>query len=235
MTLEFEMTDIGLMTYYLGLEVKQIEDGIFISQEGYAKKILEKFKMLDCNPVNMLMECGVKLSKFDSEEKVDSTLFKSLVGSLRYLTFSRPDILFSVGLVSHFMEAPVFSHMNVAKRILHYLKGTIDFGLFYSSSNKFKLVGFCDSNFARDVDDRKSTMGFVFFMGDCAITWSSKNQSIVTLSTCESEYVAATSYTCHAIWLRRLLKGLEPQRFILTISLHKLSLRIWCFMIKASI
>ncbi len=102
MTLEFEMTDIGLMTYYLGLEVKQMEDDIFISQEGYAKKILEKFKMLDCNLVNTPMECGNKLSKFDSGEKVNYTLFKSLVRSLRYLTFSRPDILFAVGLVSVF-------------------------------------------------------------------------------------------------------------------------------------
>ncbi|KAF2325091.1 hypothetical protein GH714_022717 [Hevea brasiliensis] len=97
MTLEFDMTDVGLMTYYLSLEVKQMEDGIFISQEGYAKKNLEKFKMLDCNPVNTPMECGVKLSTFDSEEKVDSNLFKSLMRSLRYLTFSRPDILFAVG------------------------------------------------------------------------------------------------------------------------------------------
>ncbi|KAF2297070.1 hypothetical protein GH714_016331 [Hevea brasiliensis] len=156
----------------------------------------------------MPMECRVKLSKFNNGEKIDSTLFKSLVGSLRYLTFSGPNILFAVGLVSHFMEDPVSFHMNVAKRILRYLKGTIDFGLFYSSSNEFKFVGFCDSNFAGDVDDRKSTTSFVFFMGDCAITWSFKKQSIVTLPTCESEYVAVTSYTCHAIWLRRLLKEL---------------------------
>ena len=82
----------------------------------------------------------------------------------------------------------------------------------YSSSNDFKLVGFCDSDFAGDIDDRKSTTSFVFFMGDCTITWSSKKQSIITLSTCESEFVAATSCSCHAIWLRRLLKELHlPQ------------------------
>ncbi|RDX69180.1 hypothetical protein CR513_51742, partial [Mucuna pruriens] len=113
--------------------------------------------------------------------------------------------MYAVVVICRFMEAPTSTHMKAAKRILRYLKGTLDFGLFYSSSNEFKLVGFCDNDFARD-DDRKSTTGFVFFMGGCAFTWSSKKQAIVTLSTCEAEYVAATSCTCQAIWLRRLLK-----------------------------
>lgn len=132
---------------------------------------------------------------------MDSTLFKSLIGSLRYLICTRPDILFAVGVVSCFMEAPTSTHLKVAKRILRYLKGTIDLGLFYSSSNDFNLVGYCNSDYAGDVDDGKSTSGFVFFLGDCVISWSTKKQSIVTLSTCEAEYVAATSCTCHAIWL----------------------------------
>ena len=119
----------------------------------------------------------------------------------------RPDILFAVGVVIHFMETPTTIHMKAAKRILHYLKVTIDFGLFYYSSSKnLRLEGFCDSDFGGDIDDRKSTTGFVLFMGDNAISWCSKKQSIVTLSTCESEYVAATSCICHAIWLRRLLE-----------------------------
>ncbi|KAK6773345.1 hypothetical protein RDI58_028583 [Solanum bulbocastanum] len=206
------MTDIGLMSYYLDLEMKQMEEGIFISQESYTKEILKKFNMFDCNPVNTPMASGTKLSKFEDGEKVDSTLLKSLVGSLRCLTCTRPDILFAVGVVSRFMEAPTSTHLKVARRILCYLKGTIDLGLFYSSSDDFNLVGYCDSDYAGDVDNRKNTSGFVFFLGDCVISWSSKKQSIVTLSTCEAEYVAATSCTCHAIWLRRLLKELNlPQ------------------------
>ncbi|RDX78925.1 hypothetical protein CR513_40720, partial [Mucuna pruriens] len=153
------------------------------------------------------MEGSLKLSRFDSGEKEDPTLFKSLVGSLRYLTSTRPDIMYAVGVVCRFMEAPTSTHMKAAKRILRYLKGTLDFGLFYSSSNEFKLMRFCDSDFVGDVDDRQSTTGFVFFMGGCAFTWNSKKQVIVTLSTCEAEYLATTSCTYQAIWLRRLLKN----------------------------
>ena len=120
--------------------------------------MLKKFKMLDCNPVNTPMECGVKLSKQEKGlQKVGPTLFSSLVGSLRYLTCTRPEIVFSIGLVSRFMEIPSETHMKPAKRILRYLKGTLDYGIFYSASNKFKLMGYCDSDYAGDIDDRKST------------------------------------------------------------------------------
>ncbi|KAL0448352.1 UNVERIFIED_CONTAM: Retrovirus-related Pol polyprotein from transposon TNT 1-94 [Sesamum latifolium] len=238
MSLEFDMTDLCLMPYYLGLEVKQSKEGIFLSQAGYAKEVLKKFNMFDCNSVNTPMVTGLKLSKFGDEEKVNPTLFKSLVGSLRYLTCTRPDILFAVGVISRFMEAPISSHMKAAKRILRYLKGTLDFGIFYSRSNDFTLKGFCDSDFAGDIDDRKSTTGFVFFMGDCVISRCSKKQPIVTLSTCESEYVAATSCTC-LFGLEKLLKELhlsqeKGQKFASTTDQHKLLLKIQCSMTKAS-
>ncbi|KAL5820672.1 hypothetical protein ACOSQ3_022554 [Xanthoceras sorbifolium] len=105
-TKEFEMTDIRLMAYYLGIEVKLKEKGIFISQENYVKEILKKFKMDDCNPINTLVECGVKLSKHDKGKSIDPTFYKSLVKSLRYLTCTRPDILYVVGLVSQYLENP---------------------------------------------------------------------------------------------------------------------------------
>ncbi|XP_048618548.1 uncharacterized mitochondrial protein AtMg00810-like [Brassica napus] len=162
MTKEFEMTDIGLMSYYIGIEVKQEENGLFITQEGYAKEVLKKFKMDDSNPVCTPMECGVKLSKEEEGESVDPTLFKSLVGSLRYLTCTRPDILHAVGVVSRYMEHPTTTHFKAAKRILRYIKGTINFGLYYSIFDDYKLVGYSDSDWGGDVDDRKSTSGFVF-------------------------------------------------------------------------
>lgn len=212
MTKEFEMTDIGLMSYYLGIEVKQTDDGIFISQEGYAKEILKKFGMDKCNPVGTPIEHKAKPSKHDGGEAVDSTQFKSLVGSLRYLTCTRPDILFAVGLISRFMEEPTTKHLEIAKRILRYIKGTVDYGMFYSTSEDFKLVGYSDSDWAGDKDDGRSTTGFIFFLGNNAFTWSSKKQPIVTLSSCEAEYVAATSCVCHAIWLRSMLKELHMEQ-----------------------
>ncbi|KAM1819691.1 hypothetical protein ACFX1X_001299 [Malus domestica] len=122
MTKEFEMTDIGLMAYYLGIEVKQNEEDIFISQESYTEEILKMFKMEDCKPISTPVECGVKLTKHDEGESVDPTFFKSLVGSLRYLTCTRPNILYVVGLVSRYMENPTTTHLKTTKRILRYLK-----------------------------------------------------------------------------------------------------------------
>ncbi|KAG6495020.1 hypothetical protein ZIOFF_042811 [Zingiber officinale] len=166
MTKEFEMTNIGLMTYYLGIEMNQKEDGSFISQAGYVREILKKCKMDDSKSINTPVECGVKLSEHDEEEKVNPTFFKSLVGSLQYLTCTRPDILYAVGLVSRYIEDPTTTHLKIAKRILRYIKGIIDFGLLYSTSNHFKLEGYSDSDWDGDIDDRKSTTEFVFFMGD---------------------------------------------------------------------
>ena len=164
--------------------------------------------MNDCNSISTPIEYEIKLSKYDQGEKVDPTLYKSLVGSLRYLTCTRPDILFAVGLVSRYMEAPTTTHLQTAKRILRYIKGTIDFGLRYYSSANYNLVGYSDSDWSGDLDDRKSTTRFAFFMGKTAFTWMSKKQPIVTLSTCEAKYIAATSCVCHTIWLKNLLKEL---------------------------
>ncbi|KAL4021602.1 hypothetical protein IC575_020408 [Cucumis melo] len=153
MTQEFEMTDIGPMSYYLPIEVKQLEEGIFISQERYTREILEKFNMINSKSVTTPIENGTKLSKYEKGDDVDPSYFKSLVGSLKYLTCTPLNILFSIGLVSRFTESPTTTHLKVAKRILRYLKCTLDYGLFYSSSKEFKFEGYCDSDWARDTND----------------------------------------------------------------------------------
>ena len=131
--------------------------------------------------VSTPVECGMKLSKHDDRERVYQTFFKSLVGSLRYLICTRPNILFGVGLLNRNIEVPTMNHLMTAKRILHYMKGTLNFGLLYSPSKEFKLVGYSHSDWAGDTDDRKSDSGFVFYLGDIAFAWTSNKQPTVTV------------------------------------------------------
>ncbi|KAG6526041.1 hypothetical protein ZIOFF_016016 [Zingiber officinale] len=134
MMVEFEMSDLGMMHYFLGMEVVQSTKGIFISQKKYVQEILDRFQMKDCNPVSTPTEFGLKLNKDHEGKKVDSTIYKQIVGSLMYLTATRPDIMYSVSLISRYMENPTEIHLLAAKRILRYLQGTKDFGLFYKKA-----------------------------------------------------------------------------------------------------
>ncbi|TXG67231.1 hypothetical protein EZV62_008506 [Acer yangbiense] len=209
MMTEFDMSDLGLMHYYLGIEVNQSSAGIFISQKKYVQEVLNRFQMKNCNPVTTPTEMGLKLVKNPEGEKVDNTGYKQIVGSLMYLTATRPDLMYAVSLISRYMESPREIHLLAAKRILRYMQGTIDYGLFYKKGEKSSLFGFTDSDYAGNQDDQKSTSGYVFMMGSGAVSWSSKKQQIVTLSTTKAEFVAATSCSCQAIWLRRLLEALH--------------------------
>lgn len=175
----------------------------------YVRDVLTKFQMLQCNPVGTPVGLGLKLTTDPEGRKVDSTLFKQIVGSLMYLTTTRPDIMYGISLISRYMENPTELHLLAAKRILRFLKGTIDHGIFYKKGGPSVMIGFTDSDYASDPDDRKSTSGYAFLLGSGAISWSSKKQPIVTLSTTEAEFVAAASCTCQAIWLRRLLAELQ--------------------------
>ena len=152
------------------------------------------------------MEPNLKLARSEGKSLVDATFFRQLVGSLFYLTITRPDIAFSVGVVSQFMDQPHETHLVAAKRILCYIKGTLNYGLMYEKSKSFLLSGFVDADWAGDVNDRRSTTGFCFTAGSAAISWCSKKQSTVALSSCETEYVAATMATQECLWLRRLIQ-----------------------------
>jgi hypothetical protein len=153
----FQMSDLGLLKYYLGLEVNQTPSGITISQSTYAVKILEAAGMASCNSSQIPMEPRLKLSKTSTAAPVDATNYRRIVGSLRYLVNSRPDLSFSVGYISRFMEAPTAEHLAAMKRVLRYVAGTIDYGCCYRRRNdEAGLTGFNDSDIARDVDTRRS-------------------------------------------------------------------------------
>eukprot|EP01018_Ginkgo_biloba_P013677 Gb_30759 [translate_table: standard] len=143
---EFEMTDLGLMNYFLGIEVTQNSDGTFISQDKYANNILKRFRMQNNKATITPIAMGVKLSKEDERKKVDSTLYKSLVGSLKYLTAKRLDIMYAISLISRFMEDLHDTHLQAGKRILRYVKGTTNHGIFYEKNDALKLAGYTDSD-----------------------------------------------------------------------------------------
>lgn len=203
---EFAMTDLGKMKYFLGVEVTQNEKGIFINQRKYAHEVLERFGMSNSNSVKNPIVPGIKLSKNGGGTAVDSTRFKQVVGSLMYLTATRPDLMFSVSLISRYMERPTQLHLHVAKRILRYLKGTTELGIAYRRGQGESLIGFADSDYAGDIDDRKSTSGYTFMLGTGAVSWSSKKQPVVSLSTTEAEFIAAAYCACQGVWLRRVLE-----------------------------
>ena len=148
---------------------------------------------------------------------MDNTFYKQIVGSLMLLTATRPDIMYFVSLISRYIENPTEMHLLATKRILRYLQGTRDFGLFYKKGEKLKLFGFTDSDYTGDQDDKRSTLGYVFMLGTGAVSWSSKKQQIVTLSITEAEFIAATACACQAIWLRRILEELQFQQIEATI------------------
>nr|KYP70017.1 Retrovirus-related Pol polyprotein from transposon TNT 1-94 [Cajanus cajan] len=209
----FEMTDLGLMSYFLGIEVIQQDDGIFISQKKYAADILKKFKMENSKPISTPVEEKLKLKKDSDGKRINATYYKSLIGSLKYLTATRPDIVFGVGLLSRFIEEPRACHLQGAKRILKYIKGTI----FYANIKAVKLVGYTDSGWARDVETRKSTSGYSFHLGIGAVSWSSKKQPLVALSTAEAKYMAAASCATQSVWLRRMLEVMHQKQDTLTV------------------
>ncbi|XP_074561976.1 secreted RxLR effector protein 161-like [Curcuma longa] len=140
---------------------------------------------------------------------VNPTTFRSLVGNLMYLTATRPDITYVVSLVSRYMEQPFSNHWEAAKRILRYVKGTLDYDIFYQTDIPVNLVGYTDSDLAGSIDDSKSTSGYVFYLESGAIAWCSKKQSTIALSTTKAEYIAASFVGCHLLWLRGILENLK--------------------------
>nr|GEW95939.1 zinc finger, CCHC-type [Tanacetum cinerariifolium] len=190
-------------------EVTQTEGGISIKQTGYANKILKEARMEDCNETKTPMDPGTKLIKTEGGELVDATEYRSLIGCLRYLLHTRPDLSYSVGLLSRFMQEPREQHMKAIRQVLRYIKGTLNFGISYYKKVGCKLLGYSDSSYGINIDGGKGTTGIVFYFGNSTISWSSQKQPTVALSSCESEFMAATAATaCQALWLQRLLNAL---------------------------
>ncbi|KAG7585873.1 Reverse transcriptase RNA-dependent DNA polymerase [Arabidopsis thaliana x Arabidopsis arenosa] len=205
MASKFEMSDLGLLTYYLGIEVLQHDKGIIMKQGRYAEKILEEARMRECNAVHIPMDSGLKLLKAEKEKNIDKKEFRRNIGCLRYLLHTRPDLSYSVGILSRYLQEPKESHGAALKQILRYLRGTQSYGLSFTRGTEQGLVGYSESSHNVDEDDGKSTTGHIFYLGDCPITWCTKKQDTIALSSCEAEFMAATEAAKQAIWLQDLL------------------------------
>ena len=210
---KFEMSDLGKLAYYLGIEVDQQIGFTKLKKAAYSKKLLEKAGLSSCNAVKYPMEANIPLSKDEEGKAINPTIFRSLIGGLRYLVHTRPDIAYSVGVVSRYMERPTTLHMNAVKRILRYVKGTVNYGLIYEQgTGNYLLSGYSDSDLAGCVEDRKSTGGMVFYLNDSLITWVSQKQRCVALSSCEAEFMAANAAACQGVWLSKLLSQITGKR-----------------------
>jgi hypothetical protein len=209
MQFEFEMTDLGIMKYFLGIEVYQSTKGIFVCQQKYAAYIIKRFCMEDNNLVETPIPLGTKLSKKDEGPTMDSTMYKSLVGSLLYLTTTRPNIKYGASFVSRFMESPKDSHRKMVKRILRYVARNLNFVLWDDQSKYKHPSRYKDNGFGGILDDQKRTSGHAFHLGMNLISWASKKQPIVSISFVEAEHVVSTSASCQAVWLRRILNDMS--------------------------
>ncbi|CAL8083514.1 unnamed protein product [Prunus armeniaca] len=219
MTSEFEMSLVGELNYFLGLQIKQSHDGIFVSQSKYAKNLVKKFGLEATKSVRTPMSTSAKIHRDLHGKSVDQTLYRSMIESLLYLTASRLDISYSVGVCARFQSDPKESHLFVVKRIIKYVSGTVEFGLWYTYDTCVNLVGYSDADWAGCSDDRKSTSGGggVFYVGNNLVAWHSKKQNSVSLSTAEAEYVAVGSCCTQLLWMRQMLEdyGLAQSCFLI--------------------
>jgi hypothetical protein len=205
MTDRFEMSMMGELKFFIGFQIKQLEDGTFLSQTKYIHDILKKFGMDKEKPIKTSMGTNGHLDLDMGGKLVDQNVYRSIIGSLLYLCASRPDIMLSVCMCARFEAAPKECHMRVVKRIMRYLVLTPNLGLWYPKGSQFDLIGYSDADYAGCKVDRKSTSRTCQFLDRSLVSWSPKKQNSVALSMAEAEYVIASS-CAQLLWMRQTLK-----------------------------
>jgi histone deacetylase 1/2 len=207
---EFALKDLGNLSYFLGIEVTSTQGGILLKQEKYAGDILTRVGMSKCKVSATPLVAMEKLSRMDGDplSPEDSTIYRSIVGALQYLTLTRPDLAFAVNKVCQYLHSPTTVHWTTVKRILRYVKGTSGFGLKITRSSSMIISGFLDADWAGDVDDRRSTGGFAIFYESNLISWSARKQATVSRSSTEAEYKSLANATAEMVWVEALLKEL---------------------------
>ena len=211
-----EMKDLGKLSYFLGLEITSSSDGYYLFQAKYASDLLTRAGITDTKTCTTPLESNSRLTPLDGTLLDNPTLYRQLVGSLIYLTVTRPDIAYAVHVVSQFMSAPRSTHYATVLRILRYIKGTLFHGLHFSAHSSLELRAYSDADWAGNPTDWRSTTGYCFFLGDYLISWRSKKQTVVARSNSEAEYRALADATQELLWLRWLLEDLGISHTIAT-------------------
>jgi len=207
---EFAMKDLGRLHHFLGVTVEPHPAGLLLHQRQYTLDILERAGMTDCKPCSTPVDTQGKLSEAEGTPVTDPTAYRSLAGALQYLTFTRPDITYAVQQICLHMHDPREPHLTALKRILRYLRGSVDFGLLlHRRSSSTELVVYTDADWAGCPDTRRSTSGYAVFLGGNLVSWSSKRQPVVSRSSAEAEYRAVANGVAEASWLRQLLAELH--------------------------
>lgn len=205
----FSLKDLGDLHYFLGIEVNPISTGLHLSQTRYITDLLTRANMDKAKALPTPMVSNSSLSSRQGTPIPNPQHYRSLVGALQYITITRPDIAFTVNKVSQFSHQPLDTHYKAVKRILRYLKGTLQHGLVLKRSPNLSLTGFSDADWGGDPDDRRSITGYCVFLGANAITWSSKKQTTVSRSSTEAEYRSLANLTTEVIWIQTLLQELR--------------------------
>ncbi|KAD4584477.1 hypothetical protein E3N88_22078 [Mikania micrantha] len=210
---EFEMKDLGRLKYFLGIEVLRSKQGIFLCQKKYILDLLSETGMIDCKSVETPMTVNHKLHMELEADLADKERYQRLVGKLIYLSHTRPDIAYAVGVVSQFMHQPQSAHMEAVLRIIRYLKGTTGHGVLFKSNGHLEIQAYTDADWAGDVGDRRSTSGYFTLVGGNLVTWRSKKQKVVALSSAESEFRGIARGMAEVLWIRKLLTeiGFPPE------------------------
>jgi hypothetical protein len=202
---EFEMSLLGELSFFLGLQICQSNQGIFISQTKYIREMLKRFGIEDCKPITTPMQTSCKLSKDDDSKSTNQRQYRSMIGSLLYVTTSRSDVMQTVGQVARFQVATKESHVLAMKRIFRYLKRTEKFGLWYPKGKDLSLIAYTNADWAGCIDDRRSTSGATFYLGECLISWLRKKKSSVYLSTAKADYIAVAGCCTQVLWMKQTL------------------------------
>ncbi|MFS7939138.1 putative RNA-directed DNA polymerase [Helianthus anomalus] len=208
----FKIKDLGILRYFLGLEIVYSDEGMCLNQRKYCLELLSEFGYLGCKPVNTPVELSHVINKKVSEDTRvlnDITNYQKLVGKLIYLSLTRPDISYTVQYLSQFMHKPLVVHLEIALRLLRFLKLCPGKGILFNKDSSLDLVCYTDSDWAKCLDTRRSVTGYCVLFGNCLVSWKSKKQSVVSRSTGEAEYRAMCSATCELVWIVNLLDELH--------------------------